>query len=128
MIGFYQYENTAKGEAMGAKDYFVKAVVQRSSMRILGAQIVGPHASILIQEIVNVMYTPEQSASVVNQAMHIHPALSEVVQRAFSRSCPLATTITCLVTSDSRPTRTTTTTSSAHSRGAGPHPRRASRS
>jgi len=88
VIGFYQYENTAKGEAMDAKDYFVKAVVQRSSMRILGAQIVGPHASVLIQEIVNVMYTGERSASVVNRAMHIHPALSEVVQRAFQSLIP----------------------------------------
>ena len=83
LIGFYQYENTAKGEAMGAKDYFVKAVVQRGTLRILGAQIVGPYASILIQEIVNVMYTAEQDVATINQAMHIHPALSEVVERAF---------------------------------------------
>ena len=83
LIGFYQYENTAKGEAMDARDYFVKAVVQRGTMRILGAQIVGPHASILIQEIVNVMYTAEQDATTINHAMHIHPALSEVVERAF---------------------------------------------
>jgi dihydrolipoamide dehydrogenase len=82
-IGFYLYENTAKGEAMDAAGYFVKAVVQRSTMKILGAQIVGPQASVLIQEIVNVMNTPEQSASVVNRAMHIHPALTEVVERAF---------------------------------------------
>ena len=73
---------------MNAKGYFVKAVVQRSTRRILGAQIVGPQASVLIQEIVNVMYTPEQSASTINQAMHIHPALSEVVERAFLSLMP----------------------------------------
>ncbi len=83
LIGFYEYEKTAKGEAMGAKGYFVKAVVQGSSMKILGAQIVGPHASILIQEIIDVMYTPAQSVSTITHAMHIHPALSEVVERAF---------------------------------------------
>jgi mycothione reductase len=88
VIGFYQYENTAKGEAMDAKGYFVKAVVQRSAMRILGAQIVGPHASVLIQEIVNVMYTPGRSVATINQAMHIHPALSEVVERAFLSLTP----------------------------------------
>jgi dihydrolipoamide dehydrogenase len=34
------------------------------------------------------MYTPDQSASVVNRAMHIHPALSEVVERAFLSLVP----------------------------------------
>ena len=87
-IGFYLYENTAKGEAMDAKEYFVKAVVQRSTMKILGAQIVGPQASVLVQEIVNVMYTPDRHASVVNRAMHIHPALSEVVEHAFLSLVP----------------------------------------
>jgi dihydrolipoamide dehydrogenase len=83
LIGFYQYENTAKGEAMDAKDYFVKVIVEGSSMKILGAHIVGPHASVLIQEVVNVMYTPERSAETISGAMHIHPALNEVVERAF---------------------------------------------
>ena len=88
LIGFYQYENTAKGEAMDAKDYFVKVIIEGSTMKILGAHIVGPHASILIQEVVNVMYSREQSAETVNRAMHIHPALSEVVERAFTALYP----------------------------------------
>jgi mycothione reductase len=40
LIGFYKYEDTAKGEAMAAKGYFVKAIVQRSTNRILGTHIV----------------------------------------------------------------------------------------
>jgi len=39
--------------------------------------------SVLIQEIISLMYTPEQNAQPVLDAMHIHPALNEVVQRAF---------------------------------------------
>jgi dihydrolipoamide dehydrogenase len=57
----------------------------RENLRILGAHIVGPHASILIQEIINLMYTNEQSARPLMEAMHIHPALGEVVQRAFQK-------------------------------------------
>jgi dihydrolipoamide dehydrogenase len=57
-------------------------------MKILGAHIIGPHASVLIQEIINLMYTPEQSAQPILQAMHIHPALSEVVQKAFDALAP----------------------------------------
>lgn len=90
LIGFYKYEDTAKGEAMNVKDYFVKVLVENSAtMKILGAHIIGPEASVLIQEIINVMYTEEQSAEVIGRAMHIHPALNEVVQRVFSSLVPV---------------------------------------
>ncbi len=84
MIGFYKYENTAKGEAINAKGYFVKVIVERDSLRILGAHIIGPYASILIQEIINLMYTESQDARPLMDSMHIHPSMSEVVDRAFS--------------------------------------------
>src|SRR5438093_241853 len=42
LIGFYQYQDTAKGEAMDLKDYFVKVLVERQGHAILGAHIVGP--------------------------------------------------------------------------------------
>lgn len=83
MVGYYLYEHTAKGEAMEAKDYFVKVILEKGSYRILGAHIIGPEASILIQEIVNLMYTDDGSAMPIYRGMHIHPALSEVVERAF---------------------------------------------
>jgi dihydrolipoamide dehydrogenase len=83
LIGFERYEDTAKGEAMAVKDYFVKAILQKENLRILGAHIIGPNASVLIQEVINLMYTHEQNAKPLLDAMHIHPALNEVVQRAF---------------------------------------------
>lgn len=83
LVGFQRYEDTAKGEAMDLKDYFVKVILERDSLRILGAHIIGPYASSLIQEIVNLMYTPDQNAHPLLDAMHIHPAMNEVVQRAF---------------------------------------------
>jgi len=83
LIGFYKYENTAKGEAMNVKDYFVKVILQRETLRILGAHIIGPYASIMIQEIINLMYTEEQDARPLMDSMHIHPSITEVVDRAF---------------------------------------------
>ncbi len=83
IIGFCKYEDTAKGEAMARKHDFVKVIVKRDTGKILGAHIIGPQASVLIQEIVNLMYTENQSFEPLNEAMHIHPALSEVVARAF---------------------------------------------
>jgi len=83
LVGKYLYENTAKGEAMMLKDYFVKVIVEREGYRILGAHIIGPQASVLIQEIINLMYTEDGSAMPIFEGMHIHPALNEVVERAF---------------------------------------------
>lgn len=84
LVGNYPYEQTAKGSAMKVEDYFVKVIVEQETYKILGAHIVGPQASVLIQEIVNLMYTESQSAIPIYRGMHIHPSLSEVVQRAFS--------------------------------------------
>jgi len=88
LIGFQRYEDTAKGEAMDVRDYFVKVIVERNNLKILGAHIIGPYASVLIQEIVNLMYTPDQSATSIIHGMHIHPALTEVVGRAFHTLMP----------------------------------------
>jgi mycothione reductase len=88
LIGFHRYQDTAKGEAIDAKDYFVKVIVERGSMKILGAHIIGPYASVLIHEIIPLMYTVERSARPIFDGMHIHPALSEVVERAFRSLVP----------------------------------------
>jgi mycothione reductase len=83
LIGFQRYRNTAKGEAMALRDCFVKVVVKEGTTRILGAHVIGPQASVLIQEIVTLMYTEDRSMRPIVTGMHIHPALSEVVERAF---------------------------------------------
>ncbi len=83
LVGHYPFERTAKGSAMGIKDCFVKVIIEQGSYKILGAHIVGPHASVLIQEVVNLMYTGDGTAVPIYRGMHIHPSLSEVVERAF---------------------------------------------
>lgn len=83
LIGEYNYINTAKGAAMMEEDGYVKVIVERETYKILGAHIIGPFAPILIQEIINVMHAGEGQIYPLVDAMHIHPALPEVVQRAF---------------------------------------------
>ncbi|MFO8110546.1 MAG: dihydrolipoyl dehydrogenase [Thermoplasmata archaeon] len=83
LVGKTLFTDTGKGDAMKAEDCFVKVMVEASTYRILGAHIIGPQASVLIQEIVNLMYTPDESPTPIFRGMHIHPALSEVVERAF---------------------------------------------
>lgn len=84
LVGISRYGDTGKGTAMGLgeKRHFAKVLIENRTGRLLGAHIIGPEASVLIQEIVNLMYTPSRTFTF--SAMHIHPALSEVVQRAFS--------------------------------------------
>ncbi len=74
-----QYSDTAKGYAMGDPDGFCKIIVDRDDRTILGAHIIGPHAIILIQEIVNLIYAGDGSIDPIFDAMHIHPSLSEVI-------------------------------------------------
>jgi dihydrolipoamide dehydrogenase len=89
LVGIYRYQETAKGEAIDVKDYFAKVIVEAKTVKILGAHIIGPSASVLIQEIIDLMYTPRQSADPILSGMHIHPALNEVVERAFHSLMPV---------------------------------------
>jgi dihydrolipoamide dehydrogenase len=88
LIGFQRFHNTAKGDAMAVRDFFAKVIVEAESGRVLGAHIIGPQASLLIQEIITLMNTEEEGMRAIIDGMHIHPALSEVVERAFFSLMP----------------------------------------
>lgn len=79
LVAKNEYKDTAKGEAMGNPPGFIKLIVERETQKILGASIVGPHASILIQEITTAMNCGDGTLLPLYQSMHIHPALTEVV-------------------------------------------------
>ncbi len=81
-VGRARYWDTAKGEAMVEEDGFAKAIVDAHSGRILGFHVVGPHAPMLIQEVVNTMATGG-SVDSIYLGIHIHPALSELVLKTF---------------------------------------------
>ena len=83
LVGRAFYRDTAMGAAMGIPEGFVKVIVEKETGKILGAHIIGPEASILIQEITNAMVTATGDYGPIARGMHIHPALNEVVQNAF---------------------------------------------
>lgn len=80
LIGYEELRSTGKGLAMNA-DGFAKVIVHRDG-RILGAHIVGKSASILVQEVATLMAIGASYHAAIH-ALHIHPALSEVVSWAF---------------------------------------------
>jgi dihydrolipoamide dehydrogenase len=78
----YRFEETARGDAMNAEG-FVKVIVDRDG-EILGCHVIGPDASTLVEEVVVAMKAGSGTVRDIRNSVHIHPALSEVVQRAFS--------------------------------------------
>jgi dihydrolipoamide dehydrogenase len=76
-----RYEDTARGRATRAEG-LVKALVGPDGA-ILGAHVVGPDASALIQEVVVAMRAGTGVGG-IRDAVHVHPALPEVVHRAFA--------------------------------------------
>ncbi len=56
--------------------------MHRETGEVLGGHIIGSEASILVQEIANAMRL-NLTADAFTQAIYVHPALPEVVQRAF---------------------------------------------
>jgi dihydrolipoamide dehydrogenase len=83
LVGYYNYRDTAKGMAMRDENSFVKVVVEENDYRVLGAHIIGPYSPILIHESINILYCESETVDPIYEAIHIHPALSEVVKWAF---------------------------------------------
>lgn len=82
VIGRCKFINTGMG--MAIKDYegLVKLIVEKSTEKILGCHIIGSDAATLIHEIVVAMISGDGVLSNIIDAIHVHPALSEVIQRA----------------------------------------------
>jgi len=80
----YDYEKTGMGMALKEEDGFVKVLASEEG-EILGCHIIGPHASQQIHEVLVAMKAGSGTVSDIQDTIHIHPALNEVVQRAFNQ-------------------------------------------
>jgi len=83
LVGKARYSDVAMGIARGESDGFAKVIVEEDTGKILGFHIIGPEASTLIQEVVDVMVAGGD-LQLIQRSMHIHPALPEIIVRAFS--------------------------------------------
>ena len=70
-------------EAMMEKDGFVKVIAAKGSEKILGFHIIGPYAPEIIQEVTNAMASGGHMHE-INEGIHIHPALAELVPVALN--------------------------------------------
>ena len=79
-VGTFAYDDTALGSAL-VEDGFAKTIAAPDG-ELLGFHVVGPHASMLVHEVATAV-AAGADADRVAETIHVHPALSEVVQGAF---------------------------------------------
>jgi mycothione reductase len=77
-----EYGSTAYGWAMEDTTSFVKLVAHAQTRRLLGAHIIGPQASTLIQVLIQGMRFGQTVDDMAREQMWIHPALTEVLENA----------------------------------------------
>jgi mycothione reductase len=77
-----KYGDTAYGWAMEDEHGIVKLIGDRSTGKILGAHIMGPQASSIIQPIIQAMSFGQTAKEVAQDQYWIHPALPEVIENA----------------------------------------------
>jgi mycothione reductase len=76
------YGSTAYGWAMEDTTSVIKLVAERGTGRLLGAHLMGPQASNLIQPLTQAMVFGQRVDELARAQYWIHPALIEVVENA----------------------------------------------
>ncbi len=76
------FSSAAYGWAMEDTESAVKVIAHTETRRLLGAHIIGPQASTLIQQLIQGMHFDLTVDQMARQQYYIHPALPEVVEQA----------------------------------------------
>ncbi|MBC7252428.1 MAG: dihydrolipoyl dehydrogenase [Actinobacteria bacterium] len=80
-IGRFMFGGLGKALAMGKGQGFVQLVVDASTDKVLGCQIMGPHASDLIHEVALAIRMGVTAAD-MGRTVHAHPSLAEAIMEA----------------------------------------------
>lgn len=81
-VGRFPFSANGRAAAAAEREGFVKVVVEKSTGRLLGVHILGPHASTMIHEACLALATRATLAD-VERTVHAHPTFSE----AFAEAC-----------------------------------------
>ncbi|MFQ5328817.1 MAG: dihydrolipoyl dehydrogenase [Thermodesulfobacteriota bacterium] len=88
-VGRFPYGANGKALAMGEEDGFVQVVVDAATDRVIGASIVGAHATDLIGEVALAVKTGLKASDII-ETIHAHPTLPEIIQEAVEDSHGMA--------------------------------------
>ena len=81
-VGRYDYGGTAYGWAMEDTSHFVKVLADPATGLLIGAHLIGPQASSMIQPLIQAMHFGTPAHEVARGQYWIHPAMIEVVENA----------------------------------------------
>ncbi|WP_328884909.1 mycothione reductase [Streptomyces sp. NBC_00316] len=82
LVSTRPYAEAAYGWALEDTTSFVKVLANPVDRTVLGAHIIGPQASTLIQPLIQAMTLGLTVDQVARDVLYIHPALTEVVEQA----------------------------------------------
>lgn len=80
-VGRFDFRNNGRALCHGEREGFVKVITEEGTGVILGARILGPHASELLSEI-TLAVSLGVKADVLADMIHPHPSLAEAVMEA----------------------------------------------
>ena len=75
------YGDTAYGWALEDTSSFVKVLADPITRKVLGAHLIGPQASTLIQPLIQAMCLGNTVDQLARDVIYIHPALTEVIEQ-----------------------------------------------
>jgi mycothione reductase len=76
------YGDVAYGWAMEDTTSFCKLIADRATHKLVGAHIIGPQSSTLIQQLIQGMATGQTVEEMGRGQYYIHPALPELIENA----------------------------------------------
>ena len=82
MVKVQNFGDVAYGWAMEDTTSICKLVADRATRRLVGAHLMGPYSSILIQQLIQGMSLGQTIDELASGQYYIHPALTEVVENA----------------------------------------------
>ncbi len=80
-VGTALFAHSGRAKAIGETEGMLKFIADAETGELLGGHILGPHADILIHQVVTAMYN-KGTAESLYKSIHIHPTLSEMVKDA----------------------------------------------
>lgn len=80
-VGKFMFRNNGKALSIDSRDGYVKVVSDKKYGEVLGVQMIGPHVTDLLAEVVLAMKL-ECTVEEIYSTIHTHPTLSEVTNEA----------------------------------------------
>jgi len=77
--GVAYFRHSGRAKAIGETEGMLKLVADVKTGELLGGHILGPHADMLIHQVITAMYN-RGTAEALARSIHIHPTLSEMVK------------------------------------------------